>query len=180
MTFNLLPTKWLNNNKSNVSVRKEEQAQEHPVHSLRREMNHIFDDFIRAWDMPAIGSSFDGFPFSSIDAGSVMPRIDVHETDKEIHVSAELPGLTEKDIDVSLSKDHLTLSGEKKQETEQNVKGWYRIERSYGSFARSIPLPCEVDQESCHASFKNGVLTVSLTKCRQAQTEAKRITVKKE
>jgi HSP20 family protein len=100
--------------------------------------------------------------------------------DKELRISAELPGLNENEIDVSLSRDMLTISGEKKQECEQNVKGWYRMERSYGAFTRSVSLPCEVDQDSCNASFKNGVLTVSLKKTPQAQASVKSIVIKKE
>ena len=180
MAFNLLPSKWLNNNKRNeIAIRREEE-QEHPAYSLQREMNRLFDDFFHSWDMPLMGRSFDLSPFSTFEQSAVTPRIDVHETDKELRISAELPGLNEKEIDVSLSKDMLTIKGEKKQEHEENVKGWYRMERSYGAFTRSIPLPCEVDQNNCTATFKNGVLTVSLTKTAQAQSTMKSIAVKKE
>ncbi len=176
MTFNLLPSKWLNNKRNNeIAVRREEE-QEHPAYSLQREMNRLFDDFFHSFDM---GRSFDLSAFSTLEQSAVTPRIDVHETDKELRISAELPGLTEKEIDVSLSKDMLTIKGEKKQEHEENVKGWYRMERSYGAFTRSIPLPCEVDQDNCNASFKNGVLTVALSKTAQAQSTTKSITVKK-
>lgn len=179
MAFNLLPSKWLNNKKNEVAIRREEE-QEHPAYSLQREMNRLFDDFFRSWDEPLMNRSFAMSPFSTYEQGAVAPRIDVHETEKELRISAELPGLTEKDIDVSLSKDMLTIKGEKKQEHEENIKGWYRMERSYGSFTRSIPLPCEVDQEHCSASFKNGVLTVSLSKSLQAQSTIRSISIKKE
>jgi HSP20 family protein len=181
MAFNLLPSKWLNK-RNGITVRREDgqQEQEHPVYSLQREMNRVFDDFFHAWETPLLGRSFDLSPFSTFEQSAATPRIDVHETDKELRISAELPGMTEKDIDVSLSKDMLTISGEKKQETEENVKGWYRMERTYGSFTRSIPLPCEVDQDRCQASFKNGVLTVSLSKTPQAQATMKSIPIKKE
>jgi HSP20 family protein len=116
----------------------------------------------------------------NLDQSALTPRMDVRETDKELRISAELPGLNENEIDVSLSRDMLTISGEKKQECEQNVKGWYRMERSYGAFTRSVSLPCEVDQDSCNASFKNGVLTVSLKKTPQAQASVKSIAIKKE
>jgi HSP20 family protein len=178
MTFNLLPSKWLN--KRNEVTVKREDDQEHPMDSLQREMNRVFDDFFRSWDMPSMSRSFDLSPFSTFEYSATTPRIDVHETDKEVRVSAELPGMTEKDIDVSVSKKSLTISGEKKQESEQNIKGWYRMERSYGAFSRSIPLPCEVDQDKCSASFKNGVLTVSLSKTPQAQASRKSISIKKD
>lgn len=181
MAFNLLPSKWLNKRNGMTVRREEEQQQEHPAYSMQREMNRIFDDFFRSWDMPLMGRSFgDLSPFGTFEQSAAMPRIDVHETEKELRISAELPGMTEKDIDVSLSKDMLTISGEKKQESEENVKGWYRMERCYGSFTRSISLPCEVDQDHCQASFKNGVLTVTLSKSPQAQARVKSIPIKKE
>jgi HSP20 family protein len=179
MELKLLPSKWLNK-KHSPTARKEsrtEYQEEHPMSSLQNEMNRLFDDFFRASEMPM-------FEFSSSNSlhrqSAVSPRIDVHETENELRVSVELPGLSEKDIDVSLSRELLTISGEKKQESEQNVKGWYCIERSYGNFSRSIPLPCEIDQESCNASFKNGVLTVSLTKSPQSKANTKCIPIKKE
>lgn len=179
MAFNLLPSKWLNNKRNEISVRREDE-QEHPAYSLQREMNRVFDDFFRSWDMPLMGRSFDLSSFGSLDHSAISPRIDVHETDRELRISAELPGLTEKEIDVSLSRDTLIIKGEKKQEHEENIKGWYRMERSYGTFMRSIPLPCEIDKDTCNASFKNGVLTVSLSKTVEAQNTMKSIPVKKE
>ena len=179
MAFNLLPAKWLINKRNEIPVRREDE-EEHPVYSLQREMNHIFDDFFRSFDAPTRGDSFALSPFSTHGTSVGMPRIDVHETDKELRISAELPGMTEKDIEVSLSKNMLTVSGEKKQESEKNIKGWYRMERSYGSFSRSIQLPCDVDQDSCQASFKNGVLTVSVSKSQEAEAISKSIPIKKE
>ncbi len=169
MEFKLLPSKWLNK-KNGLEVHSEERAaangnpNEHPVYSLQAEMNRLFEDFFRASEMPFLGRSFGLSPFSSLEQNAIGPRVDVHETEKELRISAELPG----------------LNGEKKQECEQNVKGWYRMERSYGAFSRSVSLPCEVDNDSCKASFKNGVLTVSLTKTPQAQANTKSIPIKKE
>jgi len=182
MDFKLLPSKWLNR-KNGLEVRREDRAEnheEHPIYSLQTEMNRLFDDFFCAGDMPMFGRSFGLSPFGTLQHSAITPRIDVHETEKELRISAELPGLSEQDIEVSLSRDLLTISGEKKQESEQNVKGWYCMERSFGSFTRSIALPCEVDQDSCNASFKNGVLTVSLAKTPQAQANTRCIPIKKE
>lgn len=177
MAFNLLPSKW-RNKRNDISIRRAEE-QEHPVYSLQREMNRIFDDFFRAGDTP-FGPSLDLFPLSTFERTAVTPRIDVQETEKELRILAELPGMSDKDIDLSLTKDMLTISGEKKQETEQNSKGWHCKERSYGTFKRAIPLPCEVDQACCTASFKNGVLRVSLSKVPQAQANLKSIPIKRE
>lgn len=177
MSFNLLPSKWLrrSNEQNNVAVRKEE---DHPVYSLQREMNRVFDDFFRAFDMPLL-TNFDWPQLSTMDTGAISPKVDVSETDKQIRIHAELPGMTEKDVEVSLSRDAVTISGEKKQESEENVKGWYRMERTYGSFHRTIPLPCDVDQDKVEATFKNGVLNINLPKTAQAQATSKSITVKK-
>ncbi len=175
MTFNLLPSKWLNK-RNDVTVRREEDR-DHSMHSLQNEMNDLFEDFFRAWEASLVGGGMrQSF---SRPLSAVAPRIDVQETEKELLISAELPGLAEKDIDVSLSRDTLTISGEKRQESEKNIKGWHHMERSYGTFTRSILLPREIDPDSCNATFKNGVLTVSLAKTHQSEATAKSIPIKK-
>jgi len=183
MDFKLLPSKWLNK-KNGLDFRRQSQHnddhEEHPAYTLQTEMNRLFDDFFRAADMPLFNRSFALNSFSDLEQSATTPRIDIHETDKELQISAELPGMNENQIDVSLSKSAITISGEKKQESEQNVKGWYRMERSYGAFSRSIALPCDVEQESCKASFKNGVLTVTLKKVPEAQASARCIPIKNE
>jgi HSP20 family protein len=103
--------------------------------------------------------------------------VDVVETDKEIQVAVELPGLEEKEIDVSLSPTTLTISGEKRQEKEEKGHNYVRAERSYGSFKRSIPLPSEVDASKADAVFQKGVLTVTLPKAVKAEAR-KRIAIK--
>ncbi|MBX9692306.1 MAG: Hsp20/alpha crystallin family protein [Cyanobacteria bacterium] len=100
------------------------------------------------------------------------------ETDKELLIKVELPGMTEKDLDISITGDLLTISGEKKQEKEETEKGWYRMERQYGSFSRSIPLPYEIDRDKAEALYKHGVLTVKLPKSAAQQKSAKSIAVK--
>jgi HSP20 family protein len=164
--FNLTP--WT---KKRVPIRHED---EHPVYSLQREMNTLFDDFFRA---PA----FEGgeFPtFGSEQFQNMTPRIDMSETDKELLLKVELPGMSEKDVDISINRDVLTISGEKKQEKEQTEKGWYRMERQYGSFSRSIPLPYEVESEKVEALYKNGVLSIKLPKSAVQQRATKTIPVK--
>ena len=107
-----------------------------------------------------------------------MPSLDVHETDKEFQISVETPGMEEKDIDISISRDVLTISGEKKEEKKEDSKGTYRLERRYGSFSRSIPLPenC-VDTDKAEASYKNGVLTVKLPKTGGYKESVKKIPI---
>lgn len=141
-----------------------------PLLNLQRDINRVFDDF---W------SRFDRSAGVSNGLLSVTgPRTDVTETDEAVDVSVELPGMDEKDIDVSLSDDVLTIRGEKKAEREEKKKGYYLAERSYGSFYRSIPLPPGVDSEKAEARFKKGVLTVTLPKTPEAQAKVRKIEVK--
>ena len=155
-------------------VRQEEerslQREEHPFLTLQQEMNRLFDDFFGGRVLEPFGALGEGWDVFS-------PQVDVVETDKEIRVSAELPGLDDKDVEVSLSRDVLTISGEKKQEKREKGRDYYRAERSYGSFRRSIPLPAEVDADKVDAVFNKGVLTITLPKKAEAAGR-KRITVK--
>jgi len=139
-----------------------------PFALLRRRMDDMFEGFLHGFDLR---------PFES-RSGVFSPSIDVVENDKDIRISAELPGMEEKDIDVSLSRDSLTIKGEKREEKEDKGKGYYRMERSYGSFSRTLPLPSEIDQDKVKATFKKGVLTVTLPKTEKAIKETKRIDIK--
>jgi HSP20 family protein len=110
--------------------------------------------------------------------GAFNPHVDVTENDQEIKVVAELPGLTEKDVEVSLANDMLTISGEKKAEKEDKGENYYRLERSYGSFQRTIPLPTEVEADKVDATFKNGVLQITLPKLYPGEGVKKKISIK--
>jgi HSP20 family protein len=101
--------------------------------------------------------------------GSFSPSVDVSETDKDVCVTVELPGMDEKDIDLAIAENALTIKGEKKTEKEEKNEGRYHIERSYGSFQRRIMLPCEVNTDKTKATFKKGVLKVTLPKTAKAQ-----------
>jgi len=102
------------------------------------------------------------------------------ESDKQISITAELPGMDDKDIDISLTKDSLSIKGQKKEEKEDKGKDYYRMERSYGSFSRTIALPSEIDIDKVKAEFKKGLLTVTLPKTAKAIKETKKIPVKTE
>ena len=104
--------------------------------------------------------------------------MNISEDEKGIEVTAEMPGIDDKDIEVSLKNDILTIKGEKKQENEEKNKDYYRAERSFGSFQRSIQLPSEVEADKIKASFKKGILKVELPKSNQARESVKRIEVK--
>ena len=130
----------------------------------------------RAWQ-PEVPAGLEPFGARRERWEAFDPRMDVVETDKEIKVSVELPGLEENEIYVGLSRNVLTISGEKRQEKEEKGHNYLRAERSYGSFRRSIPLPSEVDASKADAEFRNGVLTVTLPRAVKAQAR-KRIVVK--
>lgn len=168
--FNLTP--WAS---KRLPIHREEQ---HPIYSLQRDMNRLFDNFFR--EQGGLWEGFGEFPSRTTEHlwNDVTPRIDMSETDKELLLKVDLPGMTEKDVDISLNRDVLTISGEKKQEKEQNEKGWYRMERQYGSFSRSIPLPYEIETDRAEALYKNGVVTIKLPKLVTQSKSTKSIPIK--
>ena len=140
---------------------------QNPIATLQRDMNRVFKNFWnRVGDLDC--------PWGGGDAKS-----DVVELNDAIEVSIELPGMEMKDIEVSVSDDMLTIKGEKKVERQEEKKGYYLSERSYGAIYRTIPLPPGVDGEKAEASFKNGVLTIKLPQTPEAQAKVKRVEVKR-
>lgn len=136
-----------------------------PLMAFHQEMNRLFDDFWR---------DFDGND-SSLTRSFGFPHVEVSETDRELKVEAELPGMDEKDLEVLLDNGVLTLRGEKKSETEDKNR---RVsERYYGRFERHFSLGREVEDDKVAATFKNGVLTVTLPKSKKAQANTKRIAI---
>jgi HSP20 family protein len=134
-----------------------------PFHGFRSEMDHLFDRFFGRSPTLSDGSPVDRLGF--FNGGALSPNIDVRETDKAITLEAELPGMDEKDIDLTVDDGVLTLKGEKRYEHEETDEGKaVRIERQYGSFQRTFTLPSYVDDEKVTATFKKGVLTVVLPK----------------
>jgi HSP20 family protein len=153
--------------KKDLQIRREDDT---PFSMMQREMNRMFDAFNHNWGLGV-------FPEF---AGAVMPRLDVTEDAKAFTVTAELPGINEKDIDLSISGDTLTITGEKKEEKEDGDKNksYYYSERSYGAFSRSITLPRQIEIDKVAASFKKGVLTITLPKTAAAVEATKKIDVK--
>jgi HSP20 family protein len=141
-----------------------------PLMSLRNDLDSIFDNFLRGYSLEPFEGSMPVF----------NPSIDITDTDKEIKVTAELPGIDEKDIDVSICKDTLTIRGEKKEESQQKGKDYHRVERSYGSFSRTIQLPVEIESDKISAQLEKGVLTVTLPKSAKIVENTKKIQVKVE
>jgi HSP20 family protein len=152
-----------------------------PFESLRREIDRLFDDFEwGSWRSPFRRALFDVEPFlrGEVKWGKV-PAVDVVDTATNYEITAELPGLDEKDIEVKFSDGTLTIRGEKKEEKEEKKKDYFMSERHYGSFQRSFTVPDGIDPEKIEAAFKNGVLTVTLPKTAESQKTVKRIEVKK-
>jgi HSP20 family protein len=149
-----------NNGSRDVSLHRNEP---NPFLALHREMNRLFDDAFR---------SFDIAPFRAQAMG--WPNVEVNETANEVKVIAELPGLEEKDVKLELRDGLLTISGEKRSETEDKERRF--SERYYGRFERSVPVD-DIDQDKVEASFRNGVLTVTLPRLPAAQQKVKRIAI---
>jgi HSP20 family protein len=133
-----------------------------PFLSLHREMNRLFDDVLRGTASAQGGGQ-------GIAGSMIAPQINVSETDNEIRVTAELPGVTENDIQIDLNDDILVIRGEKKFEREDEKENFHFVERSYGTFQRTLRLPFSVDPGKVQASFENGVLTVTLPKSAQQE-----------
>ena len=134
----------------------------HPVMQLQREIDRLFEEAFRGFGMPSLAGFPATTPSLSQAQGLLRPALDIQETDKEYRISLEVPGVEEKDIQITLDDDVLYISGEKRQETEANEGGFHRIERVYGSFQRVLNLPEDADPDAIKASFRNGVLTITV------------------
>jgi HSP20 family protein len=134
-----------------------------PFSVLQREIDRLFEDFTRGW--PTLSR-----------APELTPTMDVTETDKEIEITAELPGLKEKDVQINVADNVLTIKGEKKSEKEEKDKNYLLFERSYGAFSRTLDLPDGIDPDTIKASISDGVLKVTVPK--PAPAQVKKIAVK--
>ena len=151
----------------------------HPLSSFRREIDRLFDEFSAVSGQRPSGM-FSAEPFWRGEFGLAQgPAVDIVEHDKGYQVTAELPGMEEKDIDVKFADGVLTIKGEKKEESEERQKDYYRSERRFGAFQRSFRVPDGVEPDEIEATVKNGVLTVLLPKSDEAQKREKKIEIKK-
>jgi HSP20 family protein len=139
-----------------------------PVNALQTDINRAFEEFWRNLEQATFGRE-----------NRNLPAVDVRETDKEFEVIAELPGMSEKDIDVQVAEGALTIRGEKKDERHSEARGYVLHERSVGYVERAVPLPPGVDIGNAKAKFKNGVLNITLPKTRETQTAVKHISVRR-
>jgi len=133
--------------------------------SFRKNMDRVFDDFFSLKPTTLFESEW-------------LPTLDVEENDKAVHVKAEMPGINEKDLNVTLENNVLTISGEKKEEKEDNKKNYVLSERRFGSFSRSVTLPDGIKSEKIKAGFKNGILNIEIPKEETAKPKKISIEVK--
>ena len=143
----------------------------HPVDFFRNEMNRLVDDFFKGFGLRPFSEEMESF-------GAFNPTVDMTEDESSVQVTAELPGMDEKDIEINLTRDSLTIKGEKKTESENKDKESYYMERSFGSFTRVLPIPADVDPEKAEAVFKKGVLNITLPKLVKEKTAQKKIKIK--
>ena len=156
-TRSLLPRLW--------------QEDQHPLKAFRKDFDDLFESWATDFKLPDLGWTRTDF----------WPRVNVSETEKDLQVTAELPGVDEKNIDVTVSGDQLTIKGEKKSEVDEKKdekgRAFRRIERSYGSFERTMALPFDIDPDKVQATFQNGVLTLTLPKPPDVQKKSKKIEI---
>jgi HSP20 family protein len=145
-------------------------SDQNPIAALQREINQVFENFMNRFGRPLAGLEWSW--------GQSEAKSDVVQTDNAVEISIELPGMEMKDIEVTVGDDVLTVKGEKRIERQEEKKGYYLSERSYGAIYRAIPLPPGVDGSKAEATFKNGVLTIRLPQTPEAQAKVKRIEVK--
>ena len=148
-----------------LKTRNELEPRSQDVWGLQSDINRLFDAFIN--------------PFEGSEMRSTLsPRLDVAETKNKYEIKAELPGIDEKDINLSYDDGLLTISGEKKSESEEKEKGYYLKECSYGSFSRSVRLPDNISEDKIEAKFKKGVLTIDVPKKAPTPSKTRKISIK--
>lgn len=155
-----------NDNKNNNNIIAKNYD---PFFGIRTDIDRLFDNFLpasKSYLSPAFENAYN-------------LKLNISENDKQIEVKAELPGVDDEDVDISVNRDVLTIKGEKKIEKEEKDKNYHLVESSYGSFVRSIKLPFTPDESKVDASFKKGILHVVIEKPKSEQSQIKKIKVKK-
>ena len=163
--YELLP---IRRHRSNVPVKR--AGSRYPFDEMDKLRNELFGDFFGDFALGPFGASEVRNEF--------VPRVNVTEDEKNIYLSAELPGIKQEDVEISVTEDALTIKGEKKRENEEKRKNCYCSERSYGSFERVLGLPEHVDSEKAEAAYSEGVLTITLPKVEPEKSKARKIAIK--
>jgi HSP20 family protein len=180
----LAPWNWFKReneeNGHTVPVKYRDKAgKKYPAMSPRGfhdEVDQLFDDFFNGLGLSPFRSR--SGMLEGISGTLLKPRLDLGSTDKEYTVSVEIPGVSEKDINLELVHDTLIIRGDKKQEKEEKNKNFYRLERSYGSFQRTLSLPEDANRDNINADFKNGVLKIVIPKTKLPESRVKQIEIK--
>lgn len=146
-----------------------------PISAFQNEMNRLFDDFFGMSGMPGL---FDRPEPALRGAFDFAPALDVKETEKSYVIVADVPGIDAKDVNVTVSDGYVTIKGEKKSDSKEEREGYFRQERSYGSFQRVIPMPETANLDKADAKVKDGVLTIEIPKKAEAQTTQRKIEIK--
>ncbi len=174
MKWKLFPKSWSKKNElkenqnENIEVYKSNKDKYLSTRDFFESFQKQIDEFFQEFMYPEFFSKEKTF----------YPKIDITEKEKEIIIKADVPGINEKDLDVSITKDSVIIQGEKKYEHEEKNVNFYRKERTYGSFRRVIPLPMEIDESKAEATYKNGVITIKLPKSESSLKNIKKIPIK--
>jgi HSP20 family protein len=185
-TNKLNPWNWLKKEDEEIATLPTKQRksgqQDSPMpsslRSLHDEIDRLFDKAFHGINFPS--SLFDKESFSMLKEGTLKPNVDISGTDTEYTITAELPGMTDEDISIELKGDALVLKGEKRQEKKSEEEGYYRVERSYGSFLRVLNIPQDADAEGIKAKYENGVLAITLPRKVEAIPETKKISIEQQ
>lgn len=184
-TVTKLPIKTADKAREHATAVAQKSGDWHPMESLRREIDKVFETFDRSFwrgplsRSPFSRSVFDVEPFfrHEINRG-LSPAVDIVEREKEYEIEAEIPGMDERNLDITLANGTLTIRGEKSEDKEEKKKNYYLSERHYGSFQRAFRVPENVDPEKIEAKFAKGVLKVTLPKSAESLQKEKKISIK--
>ncbi len=172
----LIPWNWLKTEEEQNGISAPIQRrdfQTNPIMQFHQGIDRMFDQFFQSYGFPSL---LNDSALLSKD-NMIKPNVDITDTDKNYSISVEIPGVDKDSIQISLNDGNLTIRGEKKQEKEEKDRNYHRIERSYGSFQRVLSLPPDADSDKIDASFKNGVLIVTLPKIPGAKSSVKTIPI---
>jgi HSP20 family protein len=181
-----IPWNWFKNEEESVGMsvpvqRATRQERGHvlrnPMEQFHHEVDRLFDQAFRGFGLTPF--AFDRSLLPRMTDGMLKPTLDLSATDKDYTITMEIPGVDEKDVRLEIVNDTLTIQGEKKQGNEEKGKNYYRMERSYGSFQRTLSLPEDADQNGVTATFKRGILTVTMPRKALPNSDVKQIEVKR-
>jgi len=181
----LAPWNWFKKEEEEVKIpvnkgdKQLARYRSNPFSQFQNEMNRIFDNLLNSFATPSLFSNLNDLGKNLFTVSEwLRPSLDVSATENDYRISVELPGVEPSEIRLELQDDQLIITGEKKQEKEVKEDHYYRIERSYGSFRRVLSLPEDADKDKIDASFKNGIMTITITRLQLPQAKTRLIEVK--